>query len=130
MGVISFKDIKTKPDDVTTAPAKMKVVDDSSYMEKYYTSGTPVTDGIVWSPAAGKRWHVTDLIISVDTACIVTLEDDLAGGDEVRLKLDLAANSGICKKFNVPLHGKEDASDLVVTTSAGAVYITATGYEI
>jgi len=102
----------------------------TNHVKKYYTSAGAATDGIVWSPAAGKRWYVTDLIISVSAATTVTLEDDLTGGDSVVLKLDLAANSGLVVPFQTPLFSGEDAADLMVTTSAGNIYITAVGYEI
>ncbi len=102
----------------------------TNHVKKYYTNAGAVTDGIVWSPAAGKRWYITDLVINVSAAATVTLEDDKAGGDEAVMKFELAANSGITHSFNTPLFSGEDAADLLVTTSAGNVYITVTGYEI
>lgn len=99
-------------------------------VKKYYTNAGAVTDGIIWSPAAGKRWYVTDIFINVSAAATVTLEDDLAGGDSAVWKAELAANSGWSHSFNTPLFSGEDAADLIVTTSAGNVYITVVGYEI
>lgn len=102
----------------------------TAHVKKYYTSTGAATDGIIWSPAAGKRWYVTDLIINVSAACTVTLEDDKAGGDETVMKFELAANSGITHSFNTPWFSGEDAADLLVTTSTGNIYITVTGYEV
>lgn len=102
----------------------------TNHVKKYYTNAGAVTDGIVWSPAAGKRWYVTDLIISVSAATTVLIEDDKVGGDEAVMKLDLAANSGLVVPFRTPLFSGEDAADLLVTTSAGNIYITAVGYEV
>ena len=102
----------------------------TTHVKKYYTSAGAATDGIIWSPAAGKRWYVTDLIINVSAAATVTLEDDLSGGDSAVFKAELAANSGISHSFNTPLYSGEDAADLLITTSAGNVYVTVTGYEI
>lgn len=99
-------------------------------VKKYYTNAGAVTDGIVWSPAGGTRWYVTDIFIGVSAACTVTLEDDKAGGDEAVFKMEFAANSGWSHGFETPLFSGEDAADLLVTTSAGNVYITITGYEI
>jgi hypothetical protein len=99
-------------------------------VKKYYTNAGAVTDGIVWSPAAGKRWYVTDIILNVSAACTVTFEDDKAGGDEAVMKFEFAANSGISHSFATPWFSGEDAADLLVTTTAGNVYITITGYEI
>ena len=99
-------------------------------VKKYYTSAGAATDGIVWSPGTGAKWAVTDLIISVSAATTVTLEDDLAAGDSVVMKLDLAANGGAVINLQTPLVSAEKDADLLVTTSAGNIYITAVGYEI
>ena len=100
------------------------------HVKKYYTNAGAVTDGIIWSPAAGKRWFVTDIYIQVSAAATVTLEDDLAGGDSPVWKAELAANSGWSHSFNTPLMSGEDAADLIITTTAGNVYVTCVGYEI
>lgn len=102
----------------------------SNHVKKYYTSTGAATDGIIWSPAAGKRWYVTDIFIQVSAAATVTLEDDKAGGDEAIWKAELAANSGWSHSFSTPLFSGEDAADLIITTTAGNVYVTVTGYEI
>lgn len=113
-------------------PPDVDVTTHTNYAKKYYTNAGAVTDGIIWSPAAGKRWHVVSLFIQVSAAATVTLEDDLAAGDSAVLKMELAANSGIIIPFTekYPLASGEDAADLLVTTSAGNVYVTAVGYEI
>jgi len=100
--------------------------------QKYYTNAGAVTDGIIWSPAAGKRWHITELVLNVSAAAVVTIEDDLAGGDSPILKFELAANSGVVIPFGelYPLTSAEDAADLIITTSAGNIYVTAVGYEV
>lgn len=102
----------------------------TNHVKKYYTNAGAVTDGIVWSPAAGKRWYVTDIFINVSAAATVTLEDDLGAGDSPVWKAELAANSGWSHHFGTPLFSGEDAADLLVTTTAGNVYITVTGYEV
>lgn len=103
-----------------------------NYARKYYTSTGAVTDGIVWSPAAGKRWHVTSLYIQVSADTTLTIEDDLAAGDSALLKGEFKGGSGVVIPFDraYPLASGEDAADLLVTTSAGNVYITAVGYEV
>lgn len=116
----------------TLLPPDVDVTTHTNYAKKYYTNAGAVTDGIVWSPAAGKRWHVVSMFINVSAAATITLEDDKAGGDEAVMKMELAANSGTVVNFGekYPLASGEDAADLLVTTSAGNVYITVTGYEI
>ena len=102
----------------------------TAHVKKYYTNAGAVTDGIIWSPAAGKRWYVTDIFINVSAAATVTLEDDLGAGDAAVWKAELAANSGWSHSFATPLFSGEDAADLIITTSAGNVYVTCVGYEI
>lgn len=104
----------------------------ANHADKYYTNAGAVTDGIIWSPAAGKRWHVLNLTINVSAACTVTIEDDLAAGDNPRLKFEFAANSGITIPYNKehPFSSGEDAADLLITTTAGNVYVQAVGYEV
>ncbi len=99
-------------------------------VKKYYANTGAVTDGIVWSPASGKRWYVTDLIVTISAAATITFEDDKAGGDEIVLAGDFAANSGLSSHFQTPLFSGEDAADLMVTTTAGNVKVTVVGYEI
>jgi hypothetical protein len=113
-------------------PPDIDVTGHTNYAKKYYTNAGAVTDGIVWSPAGGTRWHVVSMFINVSAAATVTFEDDKAGGDEAVMKMELAANSGMTINYGekYPLASGEDAADLIVTTSAGNIYITVTGYEI
>jgi hypothetical protein len=115
-----------------TLPPDIDITTHTNYAKKYYTNAGAVTDGIVWSPAAGKRWHIVSMYIQTSAAATVTLEDDKAGGDEVVWKSEFAANQGAVIPFpeHYPLASGEDAADLIVTTSAGNIYITVVGYEI
>ena len=113
-------------------PPDTDVTTHTNYARKYYTNSGAVTDGIVWSPAAGKRWHVVTLYIQTSAAATVTLEDDKAGGDDPVWKGEIAANSGVTLSFteHYPMASGEDAADLIITTSAGNCYVTCVGYEI
>jgi hypothetical protein len=113
-------------------PPDVDVTAHTNYAKKYYTSAGAATDGIIWSPAAGKRWHITTITIQVSAAATVTLEDDKAGGDEAIYKAEFAANGGIVLTFPemYPWASGEDAADLIITTSAGNVYVTCVGYEV
>jgi len=112
-------------------PPDTDVTVHTNYARKYYTSATP-TDGIIWSPAAGKRWHVVTMYIQVSAASTVTLEDDKAGGDDPVWKGEIAANSGVVLSFTeqYPMASGEDAADLTITATAGTVYVTCVGYEV
>lgn len=114
--------VAVQEDDLATAATK--------HVKKYYTNAGAVTDGIIWSPAAGARWFITDIFINISAAATITLEDDLAGGDSPIWKAELAANSGWAHSFSTPWFSGEDAADLIITTTAGNVYVTVVGYEI
>lgn len=113
-------------------PPDIDITTHTNYAKKYYTNAGAVTDGIIWSPAAGTRWHIVALHIQVSAAATVTLEDDKSGGDEAIFKAEYAANGGEFLVFpeKYPLASGEDAADLIITTTAGNVYVTAVGYEI
>lgn len=113
-------------------PPDVDVTAHTNYARKYYTNAGAATDGIIWSPAAGKRWHVVTLYLNVSAAATVTLEDDKAGGDDPVWKGELAANSGVVLQFTekYPMASGEDAADLTITTTAGNVYVTCVGYEV
>lgn len=113
-------------------PPDVDVTAHSNYAKKFYTSAGAATDGIVWSPAAGKRWHAVVIHFQVSADCTVTIEDDKAGGDEVVWKGEYKAGSGHTLTFSekYPLASGEDAADLLITTSAGNIYLLAVGYEV
>lgn len=113
-------------------PPDTDVTAHTNYARKYYTNAGAVTDGIIWSPAAGKRWHIVTMYIQTSAAATITLEDDKAGGDDPVWKGEIAANSGVTLSFteHYPMASGEDAADLIITTSAGNVYVTCVGYEI
>ena len=102
----------------------------SNSVKKYFTATGATTDGIVWSPAAGKRWYITDILFTTSAAATITFEDDVAAGDVAVMGGDFAANSGFAHHFSTPLFSQEDAADFMVTTSAGNIKVTITGYEI
>lgn len=113
-------------------PPDVDVTAHTNYKKFYYTNAGAVTDGIVWSPAAGKRWHILWMVINVSADATVTFEDDKAAGDEVVMKAEIAGKSGFpvtCPE-KYPLASGEDAADLLITTTAGDVYIFGVGYEV
>lgn len=113
-------------------PPDIDITAHTNYARKYYTNAGAVTDGIVWSPAAGKRWHVTSLYFQLSADATVTFEDDKAGGDDPVLKGEYKAGSGVALSFDekYPMASGEDAADLIVTTTAGNICVTVIGYEI
>jgi len=96
-------------------------------VNKHVTSSDATGGVTIWTPAAGKKWVVTDLIISAGAAMTVTVKD----GTTTILILYLAANGGAVSNFQTPLESTTADNNLTVTTSAaGNIAITATGYEV
>lgn len=87
------------------------------------------TDAIIWSPAGGKKWVLTDYMFVVSAAATVTFEDDLAAGDDFVFGGDFAANGGACQSLQTPLQSGEADADLILTTSAGNIKGFVSGYE-
>jgi len=93
-----------------------------------HVSSADATGGVtVWDPTAGKKFVVTDLIISTDTAMTVTIKD---GATNIMV-LYLAANGGAVSNFQTPLQSSTADNNLTVTAStSGNIAVTATGYEV
>jgi len=93
-----------------------------------HVSSADATGGVtVWDPTAGKKFVVTDLIISTDTAMTVTVKD---GATNIMV-LYLAANGGAVSNFQTPLQSSTADNNLSVTAStSGNIAVTATGYEV
>lgn len=103
----------------------------SNKVNKTFNLTGAQTDAIIWSPAAGKRWYITDIHYVVSAAATVTFEDDLVAGDAVvGIGGAYAANSGLSRSFKTPVFSNEDAADLLLTTTAGNIQGIVTGYEI
>lgn len=116
---------------IDVMPGTYELAGNTIHLKKYYTSAIAVTDGVVWSPPAGRRWYITDIFINTEVDSTITLEDDLVAGDSVVWKAILSATSGWSHSFTTPLYSGEDGADLLITTSgAGGVFVTITGYEI
>lgn len=113
-------------------PPDVDVTTHTNYARKYYTSAGAATDGIIWSPAAGKRWHVAWLYFQISADATITFEDDKSGGDDAVLKGEFKANQGVFLTFpdQYPFSSGEDAADLTVTTTAGNIYVSCGGWEI
>lgn len=116
----------------TILPTDIDVTAHTNYARKYYTSTGAATDGIIWSPGAGKRWHITSLVFQTSADATITFEDDKSGGDDPVLKGEFKAGSGMALSFDerYPFASGEDAADFTVTTSAGNIYVACVGYEV
>lgn len=80
---------------------------------------------VIWAPSTGKRWNITDIIISTTSSCTVTLLD----GTSTIVRLYLAANGGMVSNFTTPLSSAGTNTNLNINTTASTTFITLLGYE-
>ena len=81
----------------------------------------------LWDPTEGKKFVITDIVVSTATAGTITLLDD----DTIIREYKLAANGGAVE--NLVTHEMSDTADniLKVTTSAALdCFIVVKGYEV
>ena len=87
---------------------------------------TAQTDTVLWNPTSGKKFVMTDLMISVDTAMTVHIED----GATTIYEWYLAQNGGVVINLKTPYHSVLADNNLTYTSSAlGKISITVEGYE-
>ena len=79
----------------------------------------------LWAATADKKHHITDIIVSVDTAMTVKIQD---GSNDI-LVVYLAANGGFIMNFQTPLIGSVNTAINVTTESTGNCSVTVTGYD-
>jgi hypothetical protein len=80
----------------------------------------------VWTPATGKKFRITDLIISVGAALSVTLLD---GTTTIGI-IYMAANTVWSHSFQAPLESTTANNAFKIDTSgAGNISVTVLGYE-
>lgn len=88
---------------------------------------TAQTDTNLWTPTSGKKFVITDIIISTDTSMTVTLKDDTT---TIR-KYYLQANTTIVENLHTPYTSIAADNILKITSSAaGNHYISIQGYEV
>ena len=86
-----------------------------------------VTSGTVWTPAGGKKFVMTDMIISTKDATSVSILD----GTTKVFEAYLASNGGVVSNFKTPIQSTTANNSLHITTdTASTLSITTTGYEI
>ena len=96
------------------------VINDAQYT-------TTVTSGTVWTPTGGKKFVMTDMLISTKDATSVSILD----GTTKVFEAYLAANGGVVSNFKTPIQSTTADNSLHITTdTASTLSITTTGYEI
>lgn len=85
------------------------------------------TDTILWTPTAGKKFVITDIVVSVGAEMVVHLED----GTTKIWDWDFAAHGGAVINLQTPDESAAVDNVLSITTSAaGRCSIKVLGYEV
>lgn len=112
-------------DNLLSAPFRRSDAFQATITSANATSATQVK-----AKTASKRIYVTDIIISVDTAMSVQLQDD-AGTPEVLMEqVYLPANSVFSKVLSTPMRLAVNVDLDVITSASGNISVTALGYVI
>jgi len=98
-----------------------------TFVHKHDEQTTAQTDKVLWDPTAGKKFVITDIVVSVDTAMDVHLED----GTTKIYQWHFAANGGCVMNLRTPYQSTTANNNLTYTTStAGKISIAVDGYEV
>lgn len=94
------------------------------------TSANATSATQVKAKTAAKKIYITDVIISVDTAMNVQLQDDAGSPVVLMEQIYLPANSVFSKTFSTPLVVATNQDLDVITSASGNISVTVTGYVI
>jgi len=96
-------------------------------VHKDVQTATSQSFATLWDPTAGKKFVITDIIISVDTAMTVMLSDVTT----LIFQFFFAANGGCVINLQTPYESTAADNILKYTnTVAGNISITVEGYEV
>lgn len=94
------------------------------------TSGDASSATQVKAKTAAKNIYITDLIISVDTAMNVQLQDDAVSPEVLMEQIYLPAVSVFSKIFETPIKVATNQDLDVITSASGNISVTVTGYVV
>jgi len=106
-------------------PWATKSVSNTTVGSSFILSGTAA---LLFSPSAGSKYVITDIIMSTDSAMYVRLFESGATQDFVRAYF--AANGGLSSNFQTAIKGTSAGSQVYLGQSAnGSLFVTLTGYS-
>ena len=95
-------------------------------IRKYVALGG-VGETTIWDPTAGKKWVITDIIVSCTANAGITFRDGTAGA--TFMSFIMLANTTISMNLQTPLMSVAADNNFTAQTSAITVAITVSGYE-
>ena len=98
-----------------------------SPITKFNTLGA-VTETISWTPATGKRWVITDIVISSTSTTLVTIRDGSAGN--IIMIARCTASYPFVISLKTPIQSIGPNRNLTVQSSVITAYVAVIGYEM
>jgi hypothetical protein len=95
-------------------------------MTKYATLSA-TTETILWTPTTGKKWVITDIVISSTATTLVTFRDGSAGTTFMIGRC--TASYPFVSNQLTPIVSAGINRNLTVQSSVITAYVTVTGYE-
>jgi len=106
---------------------RKSTIDYSKIVKDAQSADASASAVILWDPTAGKKFVVTDLIISTDVALIVDIDD----GTDLIIKLYGGADNTVVINLQTHIQSATADNNLTFQTDgAGAISVTVTGYEV
>lgn len=109
---------------------RTKVIKETDRFQNTITSADAQSATQVKAKTADKKIYILSLLVSVDTAMSVQLQDDTGTPNVLMEQVYLAANGGFVMNFppEAPLTVATNKDLDIVTSAAGNVSVTVTGY--
>lgn len=103
--------------------------EDDAVHKSYSWSGA-ITNYLLWQPASGRRFIVTDFWLVCTTATLITVFDNEDANNKHLVAGSFAANGGIsASNLRTPFRSQGVDRNLNLTTNGGSGYIVVMGYE-
>ena len=94
-----------------------------------YTWTGAVTDAVLWTPATGNRFVVSNIIVNTSGACTVAIFDDDESTIDTLFKGALGANATVVIPYNIPRPSAGVNRSLRITTSATGGFVQVWGWK-
>jgi hypothetical protein len=106
-------------------------VDAASFVHNYSFITSNVRGAAIWTPATGKRFVITDMIISANSAGTINVYDGANSGSNTIVQLTMAAATAIPLDFKKPYPSSAINNILKLDSYSNCSgYITVNGFEI
>ena len=124
-GITSTGDVKAIQVDPSGRPINSPVRQITPIVK--YATLSAITETILWTPATGKKWVITDIVISSTGTTLVTFRDGSAGTTFMIGRC--TASYPFVSNQLTPIVSAGINRNLTVQSSVITAYVTVTGYE-